>query len=141
MEAVAASDRYRAGDLEAEAEYYRIHYRVTLREPEHVEHVVGRLRTHFTKAGVLTARAIEKRLYHETCSVDRYDLVPRLQPHDIPTFVLHGHEDFVPVALVARIAEAMLRGRLAVLEQCGHFAYLEAPDAVHEQVVKLFEES
>ena len=84
------------------------------------------------------ARAIERRLYDETWDSDGYDLIPRLQPLDIPTLVLHGEDDLVPVALAARIAEAMPRGRLVVLERCGHFAYLECPDAFHEHVTSLF---
>jgi proline iminopeptidase len=58
---------------------------------------------------------------------------------DIPTLVLHGEDDFVPVQLAARIAEAMPCGRLAVLEDCGHFAYLEYPDATYEHIARLLE--
>jgi proline iminopeptidase len=139
MRALASDPGYQAGDLHAEAEYYRIHFRVTIREPERLEALVGRLRTHFTEESVLQARAIEDRLCEESCSSDGYDLIPKLQQLDTPTLVLHGADDFVPVTLARRIAQAMPRGRLAVLEECGHFAYLEAPDAVHEHVVALFE--
>ena len=139
MEAIASSARYEAGDLEAEAAYYRIHYRAALPQPEHIEQVVGRLRTHFTEESVLTARAIEQRLYDETWTSDGYDLVPKLQRLDVPTLVLHGANDFVPVEVAARIARAMPRARLAVLEDCGHFAYLEAPDAFHQHVAALFD--
>jgi proline iminopeptidase len=139
MQAIAACDRFRAGDLEAEADYYRLHFRVTLRQPELLDLVVRRLRAHFTEERVLTARAIEDRLYEQTWGVDRYDLVPALQALDIPTLVLHGEHDFIPVPLAARIAQAMPRGRLVVLEDCGHFSYLEFPDAVHDHVVALFE--
>ena len=62
MQAIAATDRYQVGDLEAEADYYRIHFRVTLRDPELLELLVERLRANFTPASVLTARAIEHRL-------------------------------------------------------------------------------
>ena len=138
MRSLASSARYQAGDIETEAEYYRIHYRAALRRPEHVELIVGRLRTHFTEKSVLTARAIEERLYDQTWNTDGYDLVPKLAALGIPTLVLHGEDDFVPVALAARIAEAMPRGRLVVLEECGHFAYLESPDAFYEHVAALF---
>ena len=139
MQALASSARYQAGDLEVEAEYYRIHYKVALRQPEHIDQVVGRLRTHFTEESVLAARAIEDRLYDETWRSDGYDLIPKLEAQDIPTLVIHGSHDFVPTALVAHIAEAMPRGRLVVLQECGHFAYLEHPDEFHEHVTALFE--
>ena len=88
---------------------------------------------------MLTARAIEQRLYDQTWRIARYDLVPRLHPLDVPTLVLHGEDDFVAVALAARIAEAMPRGRLVMLEGCGHFAYLESPDSFYEDVAAVFE--
>lgn len=139
MRELAASAPYQAGDLDVEAEYIRIHYRAALRDPEQIERVLGRLRTHFTEASVLTARAIEQRLYERTWGSDGYDLVPRLAALDIPTLVIHGEDDFVPVALAARIAEAIPRARLAVLQAVGHFAYLEAPDAVRRHVRDLLE--
>jgi proline iminopeptidase len=139
MSEIAASDHYRAGDLAAEGEYYRLHFKVAMLQPDLVNIVVGRLRTHFTPEDVLRARAIEDRMYDQTWNTDGYDLVPKLSALDVPTLVLHGADDFVPVALSARIAEAMPRARLVVLEDCGHFAYLEAPDALHEHVVTLFE--
>jgi proline iminopeptidase len=83
---------------------------------------------------VVKARAIELRLYEQTCSLDGYDLLPQLRKLETPTLVLIGDKDFVPVELVAKIADAMPRGRLVVLEDCGHFPYLEAPEAVHEHV-------
>jgi proline iminopeptidase len=141
MQALASSSRYQAGDLEVEAEYYRIHFRVTLREPERLEQLIGRLRAHFTEESVLTARAIEQRLYDETWRSDGYDLLTKLEAFVGPGLVLRGEHDFVPIAAAARIAKAMPRGRLAVLKRCGHFAYLEAPEVVHEHVAALFESS
>lgn len=139
MEKIASSAAYRAGDVETEAAYYRIHYRIALRGPEQVDEVVRRLRLHFTEKGILTARAIEERLYAETWNSAGYDLLPKLRSLEVPALVLHGEDDFVPVELVARIADALPNGRLVVLPECGHFAYLEAPDAVHEHVTALFE--
>ena len=139
MEKIASSAAYRAGDVEAEAAYYRIHFRIALRSPEQVDEVVGRLRLHFTEEGVLTARAIEERLYDDTWNTAGYDLLPKLRSLQVPALVLHGEDDFVPVELVARIADALPRARLVVLPECGHFAYLESPDAFHAHVTALFE--
>jgi len=139
MRSLKSSARYQAGDIETEAAYYRIHFRAALRRPEHVEQIVGRLRAYFTEEGVLTARAIEERLYDDTWNSEAYDLVPKLRQLDIPTLVVHGEHDFVPVELAARIAEAMPRGRLVVLPECGHFPYLETPEAFHDCVAAFFE--
>jgi pimeloyl-ACP methyl ester carboxylesterase len=56
-----------------------------------------------------------------------------------PVVILHGEQDFCPVACAAHIAGAIPRARLVVLEGCGHFAYLERPDAVHKEMAGFFE--
>jgi proline iminopeptidase len=138
MQFLAATAEFRAGDLDVESEYYRIHYRPALHAPELLDLLVPRLRMNFTPERVLTARAIEDRLYEQTWSSPEYDLLPKLRRLAAPTLVIHGANDFVPVALAAHVAEAIPGARLAVLPQCGHFAYLEAPDAVVQHVRDLF---
>ena len=138
LRALASSAGYEAGDLEVEKEYCRIHFSPTIRDREALESVVGRLYTHFTEETVLTARAIVQRLYEDTWMADGYDLIPKLRALRIPTLVLHGEHDFIPVAFADRVAQAMPCARLVVLEGCGHFAYVESPDAVHEHVLALF---
>lgn len=102
--------------------------------PEHVEQVIGRLRTHFDDESVRKARAIEYRLYEQTWSSPDYDLVPALSTLNIPTLVLHGEHDFVPVEAAAHIADVLPRGRLTVLPGCGHFSYIEFPGLVHRHI-------
>jgi proline iminopeptidase len=139
MRELSESRCYQEGDLETEAEYYRIHFRIALRRPELLDRLARRLRAHFTAESVLTARAIEQRLYDETWRSDGYDLVPKLRALDIPTLVVHGDHDLVPVEVAERLARELPRARLVVLRACGHFAYLEAPDSVHEHVVALLQ--
>jgi pimeloyl-ACP methyl ester carboxylesterase len=138
MRAIAASPGYRRGDLQTEADYYRIHFRPALYRPEHLERVVGRLRAHFTEASVRKARAIEQRLYEQTWLSGDYDLIPRLRALELPTLVLLGEHDFIPVEIAVHIAQAIPGARLSVLPACGHFAYLESPAEVHEQITALF---
>jgi proline iminopeptidase len=134
MAAIAATDAYRRGDLEAEAAYYRIHFRMTLRRPDLLEALVARLRANYTAEGVLLARAIEERLYKETSDSPEWDLFPALRELDVPTLVLHAEHDFIPVELAEEIAEAVPQARLSVLPGCGHFTYLEEPEAVFEEI-------
>jgi proline iminopeptidase len=140
MQAIAASADYRQGDLQAEAEFYRIHYRPALHRPQDIDRIVGRLRTHFTAETVLDARAIEHRLYQDTWFADGYDLTPQLNQLDIPTLVLHGQGDFVPVEIASDIAQAIPKARLCLLPDCGHFAYLESAAEVHDQLTMFFED-
>jgi proline iminopeptidase len=138
MQALAQTDAFRAGALDAESAYYRIHFRAAVRPPELLDRLVPRLRANFSPAGVRTARAIEKRLYDETWSSPGYDALARVRGLTVPTIVIHGENDFVPVDIAAHVADSVLGARLVVLPDCGHFAYLEAPDAVMEELVELF---
>jgi proline iminopeptidase len=128
-------DRYKEGDLETDAGYYRIHFRTTLRRPEHLERVVKRLRSNFTKDGVVKAREIEDRLVAETWSMSEYDLFPSLERLRIPALVIHGEYDLVPHELAAHVAQAIPRARFVLLEDAGHFSFLERPDEVQKEIV------
>lgn len=128
---------YEAGDLEARAAANRVYFRATLRSPELLDRLIEHLQTGWTKEDVLTARAIGNRLWAETYESSGYDLLPRLTGLRIPTLILHGDYDFVPVACAAHIAESIPAARFVVLRDCGHFSYLERPDEVR-QVLSAF---
>ena len=136
MRAIAAGHAFRSGDIEAEAEYYRIHFAPTVRDPDLLRTIVGRLRLHFDPARVLLARAIEHRLYDETSNVPGYDLLPGLAALDTPTLLLHGEYDFIPVDLAARIADTMPRATLSVIPGVGHFAFAERAAVVETAIVE-----
>ncbi|HVO43291.1 MAG TPA: hypothetical protein VMT34_11740, partial [Aggregatilineales bacterium] len=78
------------GDPEAVTAYYRIQYGTTIKQPEHLEGLMGSLKLSFTKEGVLRGRAIEDRLIDETRASSECDLFPRLEQLRIPTLVIHG---------------------------------------------------
>lgn len=133
MTAVSSTAAYERGDFEAEAAYNRAHFGMTVRRPANLEALVARLRSNVTEEGVLLARAIGQRLFDEVGTAG-YDLLPALRGLDVPTLMLHGEHDFIPIELVVRIADAIPGARLSVLPGCGHFTYLEAPELVFEEV-------
>jgi proline iminopeptidase len=122
------------GDVDARAAYYRVHYRATLREPELLDRLIAHLKAGLTKEGILQAGPIGVRLWNETYETPGYNLLPKLTFLDIPTLVLHGDYDFVPVVCARHIAEAIPGARLVVLRDCGHFSYLERPVEVHQAI-------
>ena len=90
MQAIAATARFRAGDLETEADYYRIHFRDCFHQSAQLDDLLRRVRATFTPETVLLARAIEERLYEQTWLSDGYDLTHQLRALDVPALVLHG---------------------------------------------------
>jgi proline iminopeptidase len=135
LKARSSDARYQEGDPDTVAAYYRVHFRSTLRQPEQLDSVIQRLRASYTKEGILKAREIEDRLMDETWLSSEYNLLPGLEQLRIPTLVLHGAYDLVPLECAAHIAQAIPGASLVVLKDCGHFAYLERPDEVRQEIV------
>jgi len=135
MRAVASTREYLAGDVEAEAQYYRAHFSAALHLPELVDVVVRRLRLDFAPNDIVKARAIEDRLYRQTWDSPDYDLLTDLRQRSARTLLIHGDRDLIPVQCARNIADAIPGAKLVVLKDCGHFAYLERPAEVASAIV------
>ncbi len=59
-------------------------------------------------------------------SLGDYDLLPELRQLHLPSFVVHGRQDPIPLASSQAVARALETG-CVVLEDCGHVPYVEQP--------------
>jgi proline iminopeptidase len=50
------------------------------------------------------------------------------------TLVIAGDHNFIPVEIAEHITQALPNAKWVTIKDCGHFAYLECPDAVHRTV-------
>jgi len=135
------SPAYQQGDPGAVTARYRIHFKWALKRPGDYERLITRMHAAFLRQGrdgILKARAVEERLLQDTWLMPGYDLLPKLHDLHIPTLVLVGDQDFVPVELAERLAHALPDGKLVTLRDCGHFAYLERPEEVRGAVDDFF---
>jgi proline iminopeptidase len=99
-----------------------------------LEKVIKSLRGNFTKEGILKARAIEGRLMHETWLSNEYNLLPKLAELSIPTLVIHGDYDIIPVKCAEHIAQTIPAARFALLKDCGHFSFIVSSGEVHKSI-------
>lgn len=134
MKAISSSAKYQEGNHETDAEYYRIHFSPTMRQPEQLERVVKSLRLNVTKEGIVKAREIAEQLYKDTFLSNDYDLLPKLSRLSIPTLMIHGDYDFIPVECVAPFVQALPGSHFVMLKECGHFSYIERPDEVRKVI-------
>ena len=134
MNELASDPAYLAGDIDADAEYYRIHFGSTVRRRDQLDEVVRRLRLGFTPEGIVAARAIEDALYAQTWSAEDYDLIPELRALRIPTLVIRGEDEFIPIEGIRRIADAIAGSQFVEIAGGGHFAYLEQPELVRSTI-------
>ncbi|HTO93817.1 MAG TPA: alpha/beta fold hydrolase [Bacteroidota bacterium] len=134
MRAIASGEAFRMGNADTVAAYYRLHFRMTVRDTAILARLVQNLGRGFTPDGILKARAIEDRLRGETWLDTAYDALRPLSALPIPTLVMHGDYDFIPVECAAHAARVMPGARLVVLKECGHFAYMEKPEEVRREI-------
>ncbi|MDH5234363.1 MAG: alpha/beta hydrolase, partial [Gemmatimonadota bacterium] len=66
-------------------------------------------------------------------SLGDFDLVPLLRDVRVPSLVVHGRQDPIPMASAEAVAAA-LAGRTAWLDDCGHVPYVEQPGALFRAV-------
>jgi proline iminopeptidase len=131
--AIVSAEAYQQGDPATVAERYRIHFTHALAKPEHYEALMRAMRAAFIaqgSVGILKARAVEDRLMAETWQQPSYDLLSRLTSLRTPTLILWGDRDFIPRQISEHLAGSLSQSRLVMLQECGHFAYLECPAAV-----------
>jgi proline iminopeptidase len=138
---LVASAAYQAGDPEAVAARYRIHFEHALRRSGDYERLMATMKAAFVaqgKEGILKARAIEDRLYRDTWQVPGYDLLPNLRGLTVPTLVIAADHDFIPVVVAEHLARAIPGAKLVTLADCGHFAYMECPGGVRAALDDFF---
>lgn len=62
------------------------------------------------------------------------DLFPQLKKLKVPTLIVHGNEDVVPVWTAQEIKKAIPQAKILFLKKCGHFPYIEKPDELFLQI-------
>ena len=135
--AIAATAAYQEADPHTVVAYYRIHFKPALARSEDYEKLISRMQAAFIQqgsAGILKARAVESRLMSETWAAPDYNLLPKLKGLRIPTLVITGDHEFIPISTAEHIAQAIPNARMVTLKDCGHFSYMEAPVAVRQQI-------
>ena len=139
--AIQASAAYQAGNPEAVAARYRIHFKPALARAADYESLMATMHAAFIRQGnegIVKARAVEDRLMLDTWQVPGYDLIPKLRTLHIPTLVIAGDHDFFPLEVAAHIAQALPNAQLVTMKNCGHFSYLECPGEVRNAMLGFF---
>ena len=105
-----------------------------IRNPENL----ARLNLNWTQEDILKGRAIEDKFMEGLFWSEGFTLLPQLKGLRAATLVIHGDYDWIPVLCAVHIAEAIPGARLVMLNDCGHFAYIESPEEVHRAIDELF---
>jgi proline iminopeptidase len=140
---IVGTAAYKEGDPETVAARYRIHFQSALERPDDYERLMAAMKAAFVsqgKEGIVKAQAVEDRLMRDSWQLPGYDLLPKLKSLNIPTLVIAGDHDFIPVEIAQHIADAIPNAQLVTLTGCGHFAFLERPADVRRVLDGFFKE-
>ena len=74
-------------------------------------------------------------------SLGNYDLMDQLRELHVPTLVLHGRQDPIPLESSRDVADALPNGRLVEIENAGHVPYVEQPQALFAAIESFLKET
>ena len=75
------------------------------------------------------------KLFNE--GIENWDMRPELARIDAPTLVITGDSDFITGPECARdIAGGIAGAELVIVEDCGHFTFIEQPDRFRAEVTR-----
>jgi pimeloyl-ACP methyl ester carboxylesterase len=73
-------------------------------------------------------------------SLEDFDLISSLKGIKIPSLIVHGRDDPIPLASTVEAARA-LGTNLVVLDECGHVPYVEQPQRLFAALDSFLDET
>jgi proline iminopeptidase len=126
--AEAGARRQKAADADA-PDACRAYYAVFIKGYLHSPATAARMRGDLCAAPAAALRNFSNINRSIMGSLGAFDLRPQLAAIKVPTLVIHGASDPIPMASAREWAASLSDGRLLVIEQSGHFPFVERPDA------------
>lgn len=114
------AQEYQNGDPELHEQLLRIFVRTYCHIPE----AANLLNLHLNRTAVINAIKIHH-IVSKNVLEKPFDLHERLKEIRIPTLVIHGDDDPIPLSSAQHIHENIPESKFVVLENCGHYPYVE----------------
>jgi proline iminopeptidase len=109
-------------------DYWALGVRPRLSEPDRTAPLVKSDFCATDLAGIRYGSRIGNRLIMG--SYGNWDLRPQLKTLDVPTLIVHGEQESIPMDMVEEWATSMPHARLMKVPRAAHFTYLERPELV-----------
>ena len=72
-------------------------------------------------------------------TTQQFDLRPDLAKLTMPTLIIHGDHDIIPLSTAKEIYEAMPRSELVIIKDCNHNPFIEKPNEFFAAIDKFLE--
>lgn len=117
------SPQFMSGDTATIEKYYSLIFANYFADPGDVDKLSLKL-TPLSALNGFKVAAIMQRNYLS----NQFDLLPALAKLKIPTLIVYGAEDLMPLDAAMQINHAIPNSQLLVIENSGHFSYIEQPE-------------
>lgn len=131
MEKIESSPEFLNNDPQAISQYYGLFFYRYLYNPNDLEKINTKLEPQGVATGINVSKILEAEIFTKFI-----DLTDDLQKLKVPTLVILGEQDVVPLSTAQEITKAIKGSQLIVINQCGHFPYAEKPKEWLEAVEK-----
>lgn len=124
-----ASPEYQAGDPETVKNIKTQYYTTYFHNPK----LVSKLHLlKSNKENVVGERAFE--IFRWQIYVRPFDYRQEIKQIQCPTLIIHGSDDVIPYACSEHIHQHIPRSTLVKIDKCGHFPFIEQPDAYFQTI-------
>jgi len=123
LDAIQNSSEFQKRDPGAIEKFFRTIFSVYVYNPDDV----NKLTLKFTRESAMSGLKVSD-IFMRSFFAQGYDLRPELHKLNIPTLIVHGDNDIIPVWTAMEIRDAIPGAKLEILEDTGHFPYIERPN-------------
>ena len=122
FEKLKVSQEFINSDPQAITQYYRLFFQYYFHNPKDLEKLNLQLEPKGAATGAKVAKILEESIFVKY--TDQHDDLQKLK---IPTLIIHGESDVIPMSAANSMAHSIRGSKLVVLKNCGHFPYIEQP--------------
>ncbi len=126
---IQTSDKFKQFDPQTTSLFYRKIFSTYFYQ----SHAVDELTLSFTPISAKNSAEISN-IFGSTLFSKPYDLRPQLQKLAIPTLVITGDADPIPVKAEKEMADSVKNAQFFVIRQSGHFPYIEQPNVLFSKI-------
>ena len=125
LDRVEKSEEFAKGDPATFAYYYRIIFSRYCHDPSKADE----LNLNMTQKAALNGAKVRDMVGQNLFSKP-YDLHGRLKDLRVPALIIQGDSDIIPVTAGKHLHASIPGSRYVLIENCGHFPYIENPEAL-----------
>jgi len=123
IEKISASEEFAAGEMKTTENYNRIIFSTYCHRPKKAD----LLNLKMSPEVFLNGQKVYQKFFESLLSKP-FSLYESLGKVKVPTLILHGDDDIVPLSVAERLHKTIPHSEYRLIKECGHFPYVEKPE-------------